>query len=89
MHNPYEDLPYPLPHLPLPGEPITTVTIGDVILPLLGTVHCVLQTFANAAQREELYNAHLGSTLGVLAGHVELAMTLLERLGEGGEDEDT
>ncbi len=84
MSEPYENLPYPLPHLPLPGEPITLMTIGDVILPLLGTVHCVLDTFANAAQREELHHAHLGITLGVLAGHVELAITLLERLREEG-----
>ena len=84
MHNPYEHLPYPLPHLPLAGELVSLLTIGDVILPLLGTVHCVLDTFANAAQREELHHAHLGITLGVLAGHVELAITLLERLREEG-----
>jgi hypothetical protein len=82
MSEPYDYLPNPFPHVPLPGEPITTVTIGDVILPLLETVHCVLDVFASTAEREELTNRHLGITLGVLTGHLALAITLLERLSE-------
>jgi hypothetical protein len=85
MHTAYDDLPYPFPYIPLPGEPVTTATIGEVILPLLETAHCVLETFGNAGERGDLTNVYLGRALGVLAGHLELAITLLERLGERGE----
>jgi hypothetical protein len=83
----YHDLPYPFPYVPTPGEPVTTATISEVILPLLKTVQCAMETFGNAAERHDLSNAHLGVTLGVLAGHVELAITLLARLGEAGEED--
>jgi len=88
MHQVYDDLPYPFPYVPLPGEPVTSATISEVILPLLETVQCVLETFGEAGQRGDLTNAHLGKALGVLAGHLELAITLLERLGEGGEEDE-
>jgi hypothetical protein len=84
MRNyPYRSLGYLYSHVPTPDEPVTTATVGEVILPLLETVYCVLDTFANAAQREELTNAYLGSALDVLAGHVEVTIGLLQRL-EGG-----
>jgi len=85
MHGTYEDLPDPFSQIPLPGAPITRATIGEVILPLLETVHCVLDTFTKTAQREELQHASLGVALGVLTGQLGLAITLLERLREEGQ----
>jgi hypothetical protein len=82
----YHDLPYPFPYVPAPGEVVTTATISEVILPLLETVQCVLETFGEAGQRGDLTNAYLGKTLGILAGNLELAISLLERLGEAGEE---
>ena len=84
----YHDLPYPFPYVPTPGEPVATATISEVVLPLLETVQCVLETFGEAGQRGDLTNAYLGKTLAVLAGNLELAISLLERLGEAGEAED-
>ena len=88
MHQVYDDLLYPFPYVPLPGEPVTTATIEEVILPLLETVQCVLETFGEAGQRGDLTNAYLGETLGILAGNLELAISLLGRLGEAGAEQE-
>jgi len=54
MHQVYDDLPYPFPCVPLPGEPVTTATIEEVILPLLETVAMCPGNLRGAGQRGDL-----------------------------------
>jgi hypothetical protein len=86
-HLPYEYLPYPYPHVPAPGEPVSHVVIAEAILPLVQSVQCTLAAFSNAAEHDELLNDHLALTLSMLAEQLELAIGLLEHLGEGGEED--
>jgi hypothetical protein len=87
MRNPYDYLPYPYPRVPAPGAPVSPAVISDVILPLVQSVQCTLAAFGNVAERDDLLNDHLALTLSMLAAQLELTISLLERLGEGGEED--
>jgi hypothetical protein len=87
MSEPYSYLPYPYPHVPAPGEPVSHVVIAEAILPLVQSVHCTLAAFGEAADRDALLNDHIALTLSMLAEQLELAIKLLQRLEEAGEED--
>jgi hypothetical protein len=63
------------------------VVIAEAILPLVQGVQCTLEAFGNAAEHGELLNDHLPLTLSMLAEQLELAIGLLQRLYEAGEED--
>ena len=78
----YDCLPYPFPHVPPPGAPVSPAVISEAILPLMQNVYCTLYAFASAAEREDLQIDHLGVSMSMLAEQLELAIGLLQRLDE-------
>jgi hypothetical protein len=88
MSEPYSYLPYPYPHVPAPGEPVSHVVIAEAILPLLQSVQCTLAAFGNAADHDALLNDHIALTLSMLAEQLELAIGLLQRLYEAGAEQE-
>jgi hypothetical protein len=75
----YVELGFPLTNMPQPGQGVTPLDLANTVWPLVHGTRALLTALSVALETEDIDGQEASAALQLLAGHLETAMSLLQR----------